>query len=120
MSACCLQVGSGGAVAYPCRRDYTHAACRYNAFQGARLAGAQRFNIVFLDGHAATPVDDVWRHMADEVYYLKHLKPRTCFDTAVFTPLGYVHLLSGVQERGCTSPLSRPSLSTVDAWPVGC
>jgi prepilin-type processing-associated H-X9-DG protein len=53
--------------------------------------GLEKVNIVFLDGHAeSATMDEVWFNMASKVMYMKHLEPGTCFNRAIFLPLGYV------------------------------
>lgn len=58
-------------------------------YQSARsFAGAERVNVVFLDGHAISSMDDVWHAWAAKVWYAKHLPDNTCFQRALFVPYG--------------------------------
>ena len=66
---------------------------RYNVYQVARsFAGSERVNVVFLDGHAKSSMDEVWEAWAQHVWYVKSLPPGTCFRRALFVPYGYASL----------------------------
>jgi prepilin-type processing-associated H-X9-DG protein len=66
---------------------------RTNAFIVARTLGYTTLNVVFVDGHAMSDnIDEVWHRMFKRVFYIRHLKPTTCFEKAIFIPFGCVGL----------------------------
>lgn len=72
----------------------------YNVYQTARsFAGTEKVNIVFLDGHALGSLDDVWKNMAANLYYIKQLPAGTCFRRALFTWLGYHSALNPILNQ---------------------
>ena len=65
------------------------SVCRYNVYQVSRALGLPRVNIVYMDGHTQSPMDEVWRQLGTQVSFIKHIPPHTCFSRAVFVPYGY-------------------------------
>lgn len=73
---------------------------RTNAFIVARTLGYTTLNVVFVDGHAMSDnIDEVWHRMFKRVFYIRHLKPTTCFEKAIFIPFGCV----GLAMRKCSA-----------------
>lgn len=84
---------------------------RYNVFQVARSLGLPRVNVVYMDGHTQSPMDEVWNKLTVDVKFIKHIPPHTCFTTAVFVPFGCGSLLVWQSEacgRVCWFSLASP------------
>eukprot|EP00051_Salpingoeca_urceolata_P030793 m.9591 g.9591 ORF g.9591 m.9591 type:complete len:668 (-) comp3555_c1_seq1:68-2071(-) len=71
-------------------------------FSAMRVFGLERgeFTVVWLDGHAFTPVDEGWRGLfGPSVTHVAQLPPGTCFEQAVLVPPGPRTIMGG--EQGC-------------------
>ncbi|KAI5066470.1 hypothetical protein GOP47_0019094 [Adiantum capillus-veneris] len=81
----------------------------YSAYVASRvLSLAHHPNVIFVDGHCQSPMDDGWEALFSNITYAKSLADSVCFDHAVFTPLGYETAIfkglnSGIPCKGCTA-----------------
>jgi glycoprotein 2-beta-D-xylosyltransferase len=65
-------------------------------------ADQKNTRIVFLDAHPAGNLDQVWTTLFGETYRVrKHFSSKTCFETALMVPAGYI---SHLMQWECTKP----------------
>ncbi|MCO5611285.1 hypothetical protein L7F22_065537 [Adiantum nelumboides] len=82
----------------------------YSAYVTSRVLNLpHRPNVIFVDGHCQSPMDDGWEVFFSNVTYAKAFADSVCFDHVIFTPLGYETALfkglnSGIPCKGCTAP----------------
>ncbi|KAI3688490.1 hypothetical protein L2E82_46108 [Cichorium intybus] len=72
----------------------------YSAYVSSRVTGLPiRPNVVFVDGHCLTGLDDTWKAMFSGVRYAKKFTGPVCFRHAILSPLGYeTALYKGLHE----------------------
>lgn len=81
----------------------------YSAYVASRVVGLEhRPNVLFVDGHCQSPMDDGWDTLFSNVRYAKNFTGAVCFNHVIFTPLGYETALfkglnSGIPCKGCPS-----------------
>lgn len=66
----------------------------WNAYAVSQIAGAGRAQVVFVDGHCQSPMDEAWERLFSKVTYVKELAPGTCFKRAIVVPPGYQAAIS--------------------------
>ncbi|XP_009410324.2 beta-1,2-xylosyltransferase RCN11 [Musa acuminata AAA Group] len=73
----------------------------YSAYVSSRVTGVpNRPNLVFVDGHCKTPLEETWEALFSSVRYAKNFSSPVCFRHAVFAPLGYeTALFKGLTEH---------------------
>ncbi|KAK9673779.1 hypothetical protein RND81_12G188900 [Saponaria officinalis] len=62
----------------------------YSSYVSSRVTGlSTRPNVVFLDGHARTQLEETWEALFSSIRFAKNFTGPVCFRHAVFVPLGY-------------------------------
>lgn len=67
----------------------------FNTYQTIRLYDLENVNIIFLDGHSQSVVDDLWSNLfKTDPKYISSIQPSTCFKDAYLVSPGYRSALS--------------------------
>ncbi|WOL12349.1 hypothetical protein Cni_G21115 [Canna indica] len=83
----------------------------YSAYVSSRVTGlSNRPNLVFVDGHCKTQLEETWEALFSSVRYAKNFSSPVCFRHAVFAPLGYETALF----KGLTEHISCQGTSATD------
>ncbi|KAI8010149.1 Beta-1,2-xylosyltransferase [Camellia lanceoleosa] len=62
----------------------------YSAYVASRVTGLPyRPNLVFVDGHCVTRLEETWRKLFSSLRYAKNFSGPVCFRHAILSPLGY-------------------------------
>ncbi|CAH2069801.1 unnamed protein product [Thlaspi arvense] len=73
----------------------------YSAYVSSRVTGLpNRPNVVFMDGHCTTQLEETWTALFSGIRYAKNFSRPVCFRHAVLSPLGYETVLfKGLTEE---------------------
>ncbi|KAL4554712.1 hypothetical protein LXL04_037314 [Taraxacum kok-saghyz] len=73
----------------------------YSAYVSSRVTGLpNRPQIVFIDGHCMTQLEETWKAVFSGVRYAKNLSGPVCFRHAILSPLGYeTAMFKGLSEN---------------------
>lgn len=62
----------------------------YSAYVSSRVTGLpNRPQLVFVDGHCMTPLEETWKAVFSGLRYAKNFSGSVCFRHAILSPLGY-------------------------------
>lgn len=85
----------------------------YSAYVSSRVTGVpNRPNVVFLDGHCMSPLEETWRAMFSGLRYAKNYSGPVCFRHAILSPLGYETALF----KGLNDEINCHGASAHDLW----
>ncbi|XP_074290924.1 beta-1,2-xylosyltransferase-like [Silene latifolia] len=85
----------------------------YSSYVSSRVTGLPtRPNVVFLDGHARTQLEETWEALFSSIRFAKNFTGPVCFRHAVFVPLGY----ETAWFKGLSEPIQCQGASAQDLW----
>ncbi|KAH9617908.1 hypothetical protein KSS87_022889 [Heliosperma pusillum] len=85
----------------------------YSSYVSSRVTGLPaRPNVVFLDGHARTQLEETWEALFSSIRFAKNFTGPVCFRHAVFVPLGY----ETAWFKGLSEPVHCQGASAQDLW----
>ncbi|XP_024964736.1 beta-(1,2)-xylosyltransferase-like [Cynara cardunculus var. scolymus] len=72
----------------------------YSAYVSSRVTGLpNRPQVVFVDGHCMTPLEETWKAVFSGLRYAKNFSGPVCFRHAILSPLGYeTAMFKGLSE----------------------
>ncbi|KAJ9562806.1 hypothetical protein OSB04_007966 [Centaurea solstitialis] len=73
----------------------------YSAYVSSRVTGLpNRPQVVFVDGHCMTPLEETWKAVFSGLRYAKNFSGPVCFRHAILSPLGYeTAMFKGLSEN---------------------
>lgn len=73
----------------------------YSAYVSSRVTGLpNRPQVVFVDGHCMTPLEETWKAVFSGLKYAKNFSGPVCFRRAILSPLGYeTAMFKGLSEN---------------------
>ncbi|KAK4275380.1 hypothetical protein QN277_018472 [Acacia crassicarpa] len=85
----------------------------YSAYVSSRVTGLpNRPQLIFVDGHCMTPLEETWKALFSSVGYAKNHSGSVCFRHAVLSPLGYETTLF----KGLTEDINCDGASALHLW----
>ncbi|KAJ8440421.1 hypothetical protein Cgig2_017654 [Carnegiea gigantea] len=85
----------------------------YSAYVSSRVTSLPaRPNVVFVDGHSKTQLEETWTALFSSIRFVKHFNGPVCFRHAVFVPLGY----ETAWFKGLTNPTDCQGASAEALW----
>ncbi|XAR56758.1 Glycoprotein 2-beta-D-xylosyltransferase [Bertholletia excelsa] len=85
----------------------------YSAYVASRVTGLPyRPNLVFVDGHCETQLEETWRAFFSSLRYAKNFSDSVCLRHAILVPLGYETPLF----KGLTEDINCHGASAHDLW----
>lgn len=85
----------------------------YSAYVASRVTGLPyRPNVVFVDGHCVTQLEETWRALFSDITYAKNFSGPVCFRHAILSPLGY----ETAWFKGLTEEIDCHGASAHDLW----
>lgn len=85
----------------------------YSAYVSSRVTGLpNRPQLVFVDGHCMTPLEETWKAVFSGLRYAKNFTGPVCFRHAIFSPLGY----ETAMFRGLSENIDCYGASAHDLW----
>ncbi|XP_010913170.1 beta-1,2-xylosyltransferase RCN11 [Elaeis guineensis] len=90
----------------------------YSAYVSSRVTNLpNRPNVVFVDGHCKSPLEEAWEALFSGVRYAKNFSGPVCFRHAIMSPLGYETaifrgLTNRITCRGTSAPILQENPDT--------
>lgn len=85
----------------------------YSAYVASRVTGLPyRPNVVFVDGHCVTQLEETWRALFSNITYAKNFSGPVCFRHAILSPLGY----ETAWFKGLSEEIDCHGASAHDLW----
>ncbi|XP_076941690.1 beta-1,2-xylosyltransferase-like [Bidens hawaiensis] len=85
----------------------------YSAYVSSRVTGLpNRPQLVFVDGHCMTPLEETWKAVFSGLRYAKNFSGPVCFRHAILSPLGY----ETAMFRGLSEDIDCVGASAHDLW----